>query len=73
MQLAVPLASPYPTSPGSSLSKPAGKEVSARVLTVAAVCTPIGRHGTVAGEALPLLETHPLIGAGVLRAGCAGA
>lgn len=39
------------------------------VLTVATEGASIGRHGAVAGEALPQLETHPLIVAGVLRTG----
>lgn len=41
-------------------------------LTIAAVWASIGRHATVAWEALPLLQTHPLIMARVLRAGGAG-
>lgn len=40
------------------------------VLTIVAERAPIGRHGTVTGEALPLLQTHTLIGAGILCAGC---
>lgn len=42
------------------------------VLTIAAVRAPVGRHGAVAGEALPLLQTHPLMMTRVLRTGAAG-
>ena len=42
------------------------------LLTVTAEGSPVGGHGAVAGEALPQLQTHTLVVAGVLRAGCAG-
>lgn len=41
-------------------------------LTIVAERTSMGRHGAVAGEALPLLETHPLMVAGLLRTGGTG-
>lgn len=43
------------------------------VLTVTAECSSVGGHGAVTGEAFPLLETHPLVMAGVLCTGCAQA
>ena len=48
------------------------REPSRGVLTVAAEGASIGRHGAVAAEALPLLETHALVVAGLLRTGGAG-
>lgn len=42
------------------------------LLTVAAERPPIGGHGAVTGEALPQLQTHSLVVAGVLCAGGAG-
>lgn len=41
-------------------------------LTVAAERAAVGGHGAVTGEALPQLQTHSLVMAGVLRAGRAG-
>lgn len=41
-------------------------------LTVVAQRPSVGRHATVAGEALPLLQAHPLVGARVLLARGAG-
>lgn len=42
------------------------------LLTIVAERTTVGRHGAVAGEALPLLETHPLMVAWLLRTGGTG-
>lgn len=42
-------------------------------LTVVAQWPSVRRHATVAGEALPLLQAHPLVGARVLLARGAGA
>lgn len=60
---------PHPPHPHSQ--PPEEEEVGA--LTIAAVRASIGRHGAVTGKALPLLETHALIVAGVLHAGRTGA
>lgn len=44
----------------------------AATLTVTAERPPVGGHGAVAGEALPQLQAHSLVVAGVLCAGGAG-
>lgn len=41
-------------------------------LTVTAERPPVGGHGAVTGEALPQLQAHSLVVAGVLCAGGAG-
>lgn len=42
------------------------------VLTVIAERPAEGSHTTVTAEAIPLLQTHTLIGTRILLAGCAG-
>lgn len=49
---------------------PPGRNTTA--LTVTAERPPVGGHGAVTGEALPQLQTHSLVVAGVLCAGGAG-
>lgn len=48
------------------------KGINTPALTVTAERPRVGGHGAVAGEALPQLQTHSLVVAGVLCAGGAG-
>lgn len=48
-------------------------KINTLALTVTAERPPVGCHGAVTGKALPQLQTHSLVVAGVLCAGGAGA